>query len=135
MPRTFSLAEAQALLPAIAPLIEQLQALYASLQANSSRTEELSESVSLKGADDKAGLRVLSAQQLELAETFDALLAQLEGYGCILKDLRQGLVDFYAMRDGKLVFLCWKTDEKRIGYWHSIEEGFAGRQPIDRSKK
>ena len=131
MPRTFSIAEAQALLPTIAPLIEQLQALYSSLQENNSRTEELSESASPNEAGDRAHLRVLSAQQLELAETFDALLAQLEGHGCILKDLKQGLVDFYAMREGKLVFLCWKTDERRIEYWHTLEGGFGGRKLID----
>ena len=47
-----------------------------------------------------------------------------------LKDPRSGLLDFPSLRDGRTVYLCWKLDEPTIGYWHPIETGFAGRQPL-----
>jgi len=47
-----------------------------------------------------------------------------------LKDLDQGLVDFPSYRDGKLIYLCWKRGESRIEFWHDLESGIAGRQPL-----
>jgi len=51
--------------------------------------------------------------------------------GCVVKDIDQGLIDFPAIRGGEEVYLCWKLGEDRITYWHRIEEGFAGRKPLD----
>jgi hypothetical protein len=48
-----------------------------------------------------------------------------------VKDLEQGLVDFYAVMDGEPVFLCWQFGEPAVTHWHGIDEGFAGRQPIE----
>jgi hypothetical protein len=53
--------------------------------------------------------------------------------GCLVKDLDEGLIDFPTLRDGEEVYLCWKLGEERVGYWHGIEEGFAGRKPLDES--
>jgi hypothetical protein len=56
---------------------------------------------------------------------------QLEGLGVQLKDYSQGLIDFPAMRDGRVVLLCWKADEgDQLEWWHDMEAGFAGRQPL-----
>ncbi len=51
--------------------------------------------------------------------------------GCVVKDLDEGLIDFPTLREGEEVYLCWKLGEERIGFWHGIEEGFAGRKPLD----
>ena len=51
--------------------------------------------------------------------------------GCVVKDLDEGLVDFPSLRDGQEVYLCWKLGEERIGYWHGLTEGFAGRKPLE----
>ncbi len=53
--------------------------------------------------------------------------------GCLVKDLDEGLVDFPTLLNGEEVYLCWKLGEKHIGYWHGIQEGFAGRKPLDDS--
>jgi hypothetical protein len=55
---------------------------------------------------------------------------QLEALDIVLRDPRQGLVDFPSMRDGDEVYLCWRLDEERVGWWHEPEAGFAGRRPL-----
>jgi len=56
---------------------------------------------------------------------------QIQATGCLVKDLDEGLVDFPTLRDGEEVYLCWKLGEERIAYWHGMEEGFAGRKPLE----
>lgn len=65
-----------------------------------------------------------------LQDTKDAL-AEMEAIGVQVKDLDKGLLDFPCLIDGRTVLLCWKLGEKEIGFWHSIEDGFAGRKPLD----
>ncbi|MGH9470283.1 MAG: DUF2203 domain-containing protein [Terriglobia bacterium] len=61
-------------------------------------------------------------------------LSHIQEAGCVVKDVDEGLVDFPTLRDGREVYLCWKMGEKRIEYWHGMEEGFAGRKPLDESR-
>ncbi len=56
---------------------------------------------------------------------------KIQEMGAVVKDLEEGLVDFPSLRRGEEVYLCWKLGEQRIGYWHGLEEGFAGRKPLD----
>ncbi len=72
----------------------------------------------------------LQAQKLE-AE-IGALMRELEGHGCYYKDwnFEIGLVDFPSKRGEEEVFLCWRSDEERVAWYHGVEEGYAGRQPI-----
>ena len=66
----------------------------------------------------------------KLSYEFFLRIEDLENKGCILKDLNEGLVDFYSIFEGKEIFLCWKYGEERIEYWHDLEGGFEGRQHI-----
>lgn len=61
---------------------------------------------------------------------FEKVLRELHGFGCVLKGLEHGLVDFPAMINGRQVFLCWKYNEPEVAFWHDVDAGFAGRQPI-----
>ena len=54
----------------------------------------------------------------------------LNTLGCVLKDIVSGLVDFPAIREGREILLCWRYDEPQVLYWHDLQSGFAGRQPI-----
>ena len=65
-----------------------------------------------------------------LIEVIQATVDELESLGCELKDVQQGLVDFRSVRNGEEVYLCWRQGEERISHWHTLESGFAGRQPI-----
>jgi len=65
------------------------------------------------------------------AEQINTCLRELEQIGCVFKGFENGLVDFYALREDRLVFLCWRLGEEHISHWHEVDAGFAGREPID----
>lgn len=68
-----------------------------------------------------------------LMEGLQEDVARIEQTGCVIKDLDTGLVDFPSMVADEQVYLCWKLGEERIGYWHRMDEGFAGRKPLSTS--
>jgi len=65
-----------------------------------------------------------------LVEELDGIVREIEESGAHLKDIRLGLVDFPAERNGEVVYLCWQFGEPEVAFWHRVEEGFAGRQPL-----
>ena len=67
----------------------------------------------------------------QLAGEITAAVERINAMGCLVKDLESGLVDFYAIQDDEPVFLCWQFGEPAVTHWHGLEEGFAGRQPIE----
>lgn len=126
--RTFSLAEANALLPQLKVLLEDLVRR---------RREALRAGAQLKGALQKAGHNGggesagTAYGSLEaFARRFKATQELLEAHGVLLKDVDRGLVDFPAVRNGRPVYLCWQLGEGRVAWWHDREAGFAGRQPL-----
>ena len=58
------------------------------------------------------------------------VVAAVHGEGIEIKDIAAGLVDFYAKRGNEVVFLCWKKGEREVGFWHTLQGGFAGRKPM-----
>jgi hypothetical protein len=130
----FTREEANAALPEAEPLVRRLQALQRELVHTQREIEAALDKLS--HGEDYPLVRVrqeldqLTAQQRELAETFESVGQRLESLGCLLKDLDQGLLDFYSHRHGELVFLCWRLGEDRIRFWHGLQDGFAGRQPL-----
>ena len=66
----------------------------------------------------------------ELEEEFQRVSASFGEFGATVKGLEPGLLDFYGVRDGHLVFLCWRRGEKRCEYWHHVDSGFSGRQKV-----
>jgi hypothetical protein len=72
----------------------------------------------------KKGKQDSSARLRQAAE-------EIEGLGCLLKDLDIGLVDFPCRLGEREAYLCWKLGEPSIQFWHYVEEGFAGRKPLD----
>ena len=124
-----------ALLSYVKPLLEQLQGLQRSItqasQALDERVRKVSDGNGYPIQSLQQEIKDLTKQQLQLLEQFQSALKQLEDLGCWLKDLNTGLVDFYGLRDGELIFLCWKLGEDRIRFWHTLEDGFAGRQSLE----
>jgi len=122
--KTFTLDQANELVPLVASLLDQM---------TDARNQLVSARDSLQPMLQKAGGNGGSKAGSDYAlllQHFNALLGTFQEWGCELKDIDQGLVDFPSYRDGKLVYLCWKRGEARIQFWHDIEAGFGGRQPV-----
>jgi len=73
------------------------------------------------------------AERQKLASELEEAIKRIQETGCVIKDLDVGLIDFPSLRGGEEVYLCWKLGEERIVYYHGIDEGFAGRKPLDDS--
>lgn len=80
---------------------------------------------------DPTHVRDLKRDLLERVEKYQASWREIETLGAVLKDARAGLVDFYGRVDGKAVWLCWKFGEEAVAHYHDLDEGFAGRRPIE----
>jgi len=86
----------------------------------------------LGAANRLRGLPAEDPSRDALQEELESHLAELEEMGCYFKDgsFSTGLVDFPAVIDGRTVFLCWRSDEKSLVWYHPVEEGFQGRRPL-----
>lgn len=133
-PRLFTLEEANALLPKVHEVVLSLQKHRDRLQEleRMKAVEELSwlkEDGTVSPRAQEEVTRLDQQQQTEAA-SFEQGLKQLTEIGAELKDLDEGLVDFFTRRGEELVYLCWKDGEDRIRYWHDMNSGFSGRRPI-----
>ena len=79
---------------------------------------------------DPAPVRELKLELVERVARYQSAWSEIEEMGAVLKDPRTGLVDFYGLMDGKLVWLCWKYGEDGVSHYHSLDEGFSGRKSI-----
>lgn len=73
----------------------------------------------------------LERQALSLARELDGYQRELEQLGIQLKDRRLGLVDFPSDMNGRTVLLCWRLGEPEVQFWHEVDAGYAGRQPLE----
>jgi len=129
-PRLFSLEEAKALLPGIRDRLAAIQAKKSEVDRLSAEMEGLIDSTKGNGHSSGARLTAKRAETERSASDLDRLLSQIQELGCELKGIEEGLVDFRSMRGGRVVYLCWKLGEDDILYWHELDTGFAGRQPL-----
>jgi hypothetical protein len=135
-PKTLTLLEANTRLPQVIQLLERLQRLQRALTDSERRREELTAKLAEGNGHSQVSLKdqlpAEIAQHDQLVAEAHAALLELEESGALLKDLEAGLVDFYGERAGEVILLCWRLgEEKRIQCWHTLEGGFAGRQPVD----
>jgi hypothetical protein len=121
--RHYTLEEANAALQWVEKAIAALRSAREELSDEETR-EALAEAGPQNGGGDPG--RVVSEAFLQLR----AALARLQEAEVVLRDLDRGLVDFPAIRDDREVYLCWLEGEDEIGYWHDLEAGFAGREPL-----
>jgi hypothetical protein len=127
-------------LEAVNALVPRLNALMAAQMNRRTEIERLLERLAslLGGVPDKVEVRDDDAPAVREAkhelvvrvEAYQSAWAEVEEMGAVLKDPRLGLVDFYGLIDGKLVWLCWKYGEDGVCHYHGLDEGFAGRKPI-----
>jgi hypothetical protein len=96
------------------------------------RVAELGEKMRGNGHLVDAELKEAQARLEQATAAVNELAEQIHEMGCELKGIEEGLIDFRTEMGGREVYLCWKLGEERIDWWHDLETGFAGRQPLDR---
>jgi len=124
-PHYFTLDEANAALEIIRPLIKEILAI---------RDRVLSQRPEIWPAIERSAGNGGNAQLSKIASDFgrlDELVHRVLETGVHVKDINTGLLDFPAWRQNHEVYLCWRYGEDKIQYWHEIDAGFAGRQPIE----
>ncbi len=129
--RYFTVEEANALLSEVRPLAERMVEHRRALSAALERQEELTRKVSGNGGglptDGPAEIQeAIEREATGIAEC----LNEIQELGAQVKDLDTGLLDFPALRDGEEILLCWHLGEDEIQFFHGLEDGFAGRQPL-----
>ena len=127
--RIFTLEDAKSLLPRLRSILEDAGAEWRRMKKLNPEIQKVR---------DKAPLDAFSPYGVQYVHSLSHLLyllQQVKEMGVLLKDVDQGLCDFPYKRHGRVVHLCWRLDEESIGYWHEIETGFAGREPLDETDR
>ena len=124
--KLFTVEEANSLLPSVRPILKSIQKSHRRLITFQGAAKQAAH-----GAERGGGGMLPGPRYAELLVELSTHAGQLESLGIQLKDYQRGLIDFPSMRDGRVVLLCWKADEgDRLEWWHDVEAGFAGRQPL-----
>ena len=131
--KTFTLDEAQALLPVLESLLKR--AIEGKQAAESAETDlsELARRIYLSGGMklDTAKVAKMRADMEGHLQRVRESIAEIDAIGVQVKDLETGLLDFPFRLDDDVVLLCWRMGEPAIEHWHTTEAGFKGRQPVD----
>ena len=139
--RTFTLDEAQSLLPVLESLLRTAIAAKKLIEEVDAEHQALAHRIFFNGGMflDVVPLARRKAEKGKAEQRAKDAVAEIDAIGVQVKDLDIGLLDFPCEVDGQIILLCWKLGEKSITHWHGTEEGFAGRKPVDeritRSKK
>jgi len=131
--RTFTLEEAQTLVPVLESLLRTAISGKKLMEDVEGELQALGHRIFLNGGThvDVVPLARRKAERAKAEQRAKDALAEIDSIGVQVKDLDIGLLDFPCEVDGRIVLLCWKMGETSITHWHSPEEGFAGRKPID----
>jgi hypothetical protein len=130
--RYFTPDEANDLLDEVRPLAEQMvDHRRRQLAATAKRALLVAQIQGNGGGLTPSDMAELEAEIETHASGLERCVAELVGLGVQVKDVDKGLVDFPAVHEGGEILLCWHVGEESVEYWHSLEEGFAGRKPID----
>jgi hypothetical protein len=131
--RTFTLDEAQSLLPVLESLLRTAISARKVVEEFDRDLQALQQRIFLTGGMflDVVPLARKKAERTKAEQQAKDSLAEIDSIGVQIKDLDMGLLDFPCEVEGQTILLCWRLGEKSITHWHGTEEGFAGRKPID----
>jgi hypothetical protein len=120
----FSPERANALIPVLTPLLEQLWEKRRELAIRLLETDPALRAA--RGASARRPSRRFTDLKAEIVH----LINRIEAYGCVVKDIDLGLLDFPSIRDGRPIYLCWKAGEPHLAHWHGTDETFGDRNPL-----
>jgi hypothetical protein len=130
-PRTFTVGEANAALARVRPLAAALVERAGGLRRAQAAQAELGLHISGNGGDiTPSDLAEAEEAVQQAARAVATAIGELTALGVQVKDADTGLLDFPAVRDGEPVLLCWRLGEDEVGFWHGLEDGYAGRRPL-----
>ena len=131
--RTFTLDEAQRLLPVLESLLRTAIAARKLMEEVEAEMHAVHQRIFLNGGTclDIVPLARRKAERVKAEQRLRDAFAEIDSIGVQVKDLDIGLLDFPCEVEGRTVLLCWKLGETSITHWHGTEEGFAGRKPVD----
>ena len=134
MPRYFTLDEARASLPVVGRSIREAVHCRTRYKEAERAIQNLTQRILMLGgvSVDTAAAEAWKNQYDSSGTALKTAVDRIEEMGVVVKDLDVGLVDFPTLFEGEEVYLCWRMDEADIDHWHGVNEGFAGRKPIDR---
>ena len=130
MPRIFTLDEANALLPRLTALLSEMQETKAEVERLRAEIAEMARPASGNGHLLGRAIERKRREAQKLVDRLNELLAEVTDTGCEIKGVDEGLIDFRAEREGRVVYLCWRLGEERIDHWHELNTGFSGREPL-----
>lgn len=128
--KVYTVEEANRLLGSLAPLLKELQTKRDLIVAKEVEIDALELVSGREGHGTPPAVDRKVEEYRQLVDRFYKVVDEIHAMGCLLKDIDIGLVDFYSMQQGKLVYLCWKLGEPEIRYWHEIGRGYAQRAPL-----
>ncbi len=133
MSRTFTVSEAQTLLPILESLLRSAMQAKAVIEEVDAEMQELANRVFLNGGTLVNIVQVArrKAERDKAVQRAKDAVAEIDAAGVQVKDLDTGLLDFPCVVGEEIILLCWKLGETSITHWHGTQEGFAGRKPID----
>ena len=133
--RTFTLGEAQALLPVLSDLMQTAMRAQRQVEAMDQEMQALISRILLSGGIQVDPLHTgrLKSERERANQQVEDAVREIGASGAQVKDLDLGLLDFPYLLSGRLVLLCWKLGEPLIEHWHGVDEGYANRKPLDPS--
>jgi hypothetical protein len=133
MPRYFTLAQAERMLPKVEERIREALFIKAEHQRADEELRAIAKRIFLSGGAtvDREHVSNLKTSRESTAAKLQEVCENIQESGCLVKDLDIGLLDFPTMYRDQEVYLCWRLGEDRIRFWHPVETGVRGRQPID----
>ena len=133
MSRTFTVAEAENLLPVLESLLRSAIQAKALIEEVDGEMQSLANRIFVNGGTmvDVVKVARRKAEREKATQRAKDAVAEIDATGVQVKDLDIGLLDFPCVVEGEVILLCWKLGEDKIGHWHNTTEGFAGRKPID----
>ena len=127
--RIFTLTEAEGLLPRLRSLLKEISEAWNHIRELNPEIQKARDNAPFDGYSE------FGVEYVESVSHLMFLIHQIKDMGVLLKDADKGLCDFPYLRQGRVVYLCWQLGEERIDYWHDIETGFGGREPLDETDR
>ena len=125
MPKYYTPKEANETLIIIRPMVIEMMKISERVRAHQPEYWQMMQKSAGNGGNPEL------SRLLPEFDRLDVLVHQVQDMGIEIKDLTTGLIDFFAIYEGREVYLCWKFDEEAVQYWHELNGGFQGRKFID----